>query len=129
MKQGWHLVILDESHRIKAPNGKASRFLARLRPTTLRRVAMTGTPMPHSPGDIYAQFRPLDNGDFIVTLLVLIAIVELVDNVDCDVQLLEVDTELCVDSVLVDELESSSTSSTVAGPRCRSERAGGRRRR
>jgi SNF2 family DNA or RNA helicase len=64
LKQVWHLVVMDESHRIKAPGGKASKFLARLRPHTLRRILMTGTPMPHSPGDIYAQFRAGDSTVF-----------------------------------------------------------------
>ena len=56
----WDLVILDEAHRIKAPGGKASLFCKRLRKYAIYRVALTGTPMPHGPMDIYAQFRFLD---------------------------------------------------------------------
>ena len=58
----WGAVILDESHRIKAPGGKASRYLARLaaKQPAARRVCLTGTPMPHSPLDLYGQFRFLD---------------------------------------------------------------------
>jgi hypothetical protein len=57
---GWDLVILDEAHRIKAPGGKASLFCKRLRKYAIYRVALTGTPMPHGPMDIYAIFRFLD---------------------------------------------------------------------
>jgi SNF2 family DNA or RNA helicase len=56
----WDLVVLDESHRIKAPGGKASRFVCKLKAT--RKLCLTGTPMPHSPLDLYAQFRFLDPG-------------------------------------------------------------------
>lgn len=58
----WAAIVLDESHRIKAPGGKASRYLARLAIAQkhARRVCLTGTPMPHSPLDLYGQFRFLD---------------------------------------------------------------------
>jgi SNF2 family DNA or RNA helicase len=54
------LVIADEAHRIKSPSGKASLFFKRLRLRAAYRVALTGTPMPHGPMDIYAIFRFLD---------------------------------------------------------------------
>jgi SNF2 family DNA or RNA helicase len=57
LHQTWGLVTLDESHRIKQPSGKASMFCSRLRDRAVYRLALTGTPMPHSPLDIYAQFR------------------------------------------------------------------------
>ena len=53
----WDLVIADESHRIKAPGGKASAFCALLSSRARKRLCMTGTPMPHSPLDIYGQYR------------------------------------------------------------------------
>ena len=57
----WDLVIADEIHRVKAPGGKASMWLARvLRDRAAKRIGLTGTPMPHSPLDIYAQARFLD---------------------------------------------------------------------
>lgn len=56
--------IMDESHRIKAPGGKASMAAARLGSAASRRLQLTGTPMPHSPLDLYAQFRALDAGVF-----------------------------------------------------------------
>lgn len=63
----WDLVIIDESHRIKAPGGKASKHIARVchqvRARGGRILALTGTPMPHSPLDIWGQLRALDGGD------------------------------------------------------------------
>jgi SNF2 family DNA or RNA helicase len=58
----WAAVVLDESHRIKSPGGRASRWLARLaaKQPTARRLCLTGTPMPHSPLDLYGQFRFLE---------------------------------------------------------------------
>jgi len=56
----WDLVIADESHKLKAPGGKASLLLKRLRAMAWMRLLLSGTPMPHSPLDIYAQFRFLD---------------------------------------------------------------------
>lgn len=67
-KQRWDLVIADESHRIKAPTGRASKYLAMFaRPregAMPRRLGLTGTPLPHSPLDIWAQFRFLSPGIF-----------------------------------------------------------------
>lgn len=60
LAQDWDMVILDESHRVKAPGGRTSLFVTRLRDRARKRVCLTGTPMPHSPGDIYAQYRFLD---------------------------------------------------------------------
>ena len=59
-KQSWDLVIADEAHRIKTPGGKASLFFKRLRLRSHHRIALTGTPMPHGPMDIYSVFRFLD---------------------------------------------------------------------
>lgn len=60
----WDCVVLDESHRIKAPGGKSSKFCDRLGDSVPSRICLTGTPMPHSPLDIYAQYRFLDKGIF-----------------------------------------------------------------
>lgn len=57
LKADFGLVIGDESHRIKAPGGKASRFMQKLGLTARKRLCLTGTPMPHSPLDLYGQFR------------------------------------------------------------------------
>lgn len=58
-KLPWDLLIADEAHRIKSPSGKASWAMARLAKRIPRRLFLSGTPMPHSPVDIYAQYRAL----------------------------------------------------------------------
>lgn len=60
----WDCVILDEAHRIKAAGGKASLFMSRLGKRVPYRLALTGTPMPHSPIDVYALYRFLDPSVF-----------------------------------------------------------------
>lgn len=62
----WSAIVLDESHRIKSPGGTSSRYLARLaaKQPRAKRVCLTGTPMPHSPLDLYGQFRFLDASVF-----------------------------------------------------------------
>lgn len=62
----WGAIILDESHRIKSPGGRASRWLAmlaRANPDAML-LCLTGTPMPHSPLDLYGQFRFLEPSVF-----------------------------------------------------------------
>jgi SNF2 family DNA or RNA helicase len=59
-KLRWDLLILDEAHRIKAPGGKASLFFKRLRKMAIYRIALSGTPMPHGPMDIFGIFRAID---------------------------------------------------------------------
>lgn len=62
LSRKWDLIVLDESHRIKQASGLTSRFCARLQGN--RRLCLTGTPMPHSPVDIFGQFRFLDPAIF-----------------------------------------------------------------
>lgn len=52
-----NVVVLDEAHRIKAPTGRISKTLRRLcKPLSVPSVIeLTGTPMPHSPLDVWAQ--------------------------------------------------------------------------
>lgn len=64
LRQKWDLVAADEIHRCKAAGGKASRFLARLGKATRFRLGLSGTPMPHSPLDVYGYFRFLDPSIF-----------------------------------------------------------------
>ncbi len=64
MDAGIEFIIADEIHRIKSASGKASMFLSRLGDKTRGKLGLTGTPMPHSPLDIYAQYRFLDKGIF-----------------------------------------------------------------
>ena len=56
----WDCLIMDESHRLKAPGGKLSMTAAKLAARIPHRLALTGTPMPHSPLDVYAQFRAVN---------------------------------------------------------------------
>lgn len=61
---GFDMVILDESHRAKAAGSKVSKFLALLGKQTKYKYCLTGTPMGHSPLDVYGQFRFLDSTIF-----------------------------------------------------------------
>lgn len=58
----WQAIVLDESHRAKSPNGKASKWLGRLgqKHRLARRICLTGTPLPQGPLDSYGQARFLD---------------------------------------------------------------------
>ncbi len=56
----WDLFVMDEAHRLKSPSGQISRFASQVADRSARRLALTGTPMPHSPLDIYAQYRAID---------------------------------------------------------------------
>lgn len=54
------LVIVDESHRIKSATSQVSRLLSRIGNVVPRRLILTGTVMPHSPLDVFGQWRFLD---------------------------------------------------------------------
>lgn len=54
------LVVVDESHKIKGVSANASRLLARVAKHVPRRVILTGTVMPHSPLDVFGQWRFLN---------------------------------------------------------------------
>ncbi len=54
------LVVVDESHKIKSASGNASRLLGRIGDRVPRRVTLTGTVMPHSPMDVFGQWRFLN---------------------------------------------------------------------
>lgn len=61
----WDLLLMDESHRIKAYNGAQSKLLGKIgNKKAGARLALTGTPMPHTPLDIFGQFRALDSSIF-----------------------------------------------------------------
>jgi SNF2 family DNA or RNA helicase len=59
MATPWAWLVLDEAHRAKAPQGRCSKWLASLAAKwpAARRLALTGTPMPNGPLDLYGQFR------------------------------------------------------------------------
>ena len=62
----WDAIILDESHRIKSPTGRASRWLSQLarHKPKAKRCCLTGTPMPHSPLDLFGQFHFMEPSVF-----------------------------------------------------------------
>lgn len=64
LDQSWDLVVADESHRIKSAGSKASWFFKTLSRRTGYRLGLSGTPMPHSPLDLYAQARFIDDSVF-----------------------------------------------------------------
>lgn len=78
LAQSWNIVIADESHKFKAlpkyrknPStgewevtaGKLAAFMADLSRRSAFRLCLTGTPMAHSPQDVFSQVRFLDHGE------------------------------------------------------------------
>lgn len=57
---GFDMVILDESHRVKSPNSKISKYVYLLGKRVERKLCLSGTPMANSPLDVYGQYRFLD---------------------------------------------------------------------
>lgn len=53
-------LVVDESHRLKSHRGVQSKYVHRLSQAVPRRLALTGTPMPAGPMDIFAQMRFID---------------------------------------------------------------------
>lgn len=64
LRQEWDLLVLDESHKLKAPDGQRAKFMAQLSQKARFRLGLTGTPMPHSPLDVWAQMRIVDPSVF-----------------------------------------------------------------
>ena len=60
----WCMVVADESHKIKGHGTQASKKAHRIGQRASRRIGLTGTPMPHDPGDIFGQYRFLDHTIF-----------------------------------------------------------------
>lgn len=60
VNQKVDLLICDECHKLKAPQGKQSKTIARYAKGVPYRLGLSGTPMPHSPMDAYGIFRTLD---------------------------------------------------------------------
>lgn len=58
------LIVYDEIHRLKSPTGKMSKVAARLVDFSLRRIGLSGTPMPQYPWDIFGVYRALDPAIF-----------------------------------------------------------------
>lgn len=64
LSKSWDLVVCDESHRIKTHNSQVGKYCYKLADRAERRLCLTGTPMPHSPLDVFGQFRFLKVGLF-----------------------------------------------------------------
>ncbi len=60
----WDIIVADESHRAKNPQTRTCKFLAQLGLQGRRRVCLTGTPMPHSPLDVFGQYLFLNRNIF-----------------------------------------------------------------
>ena len=60
LKSGFHMVVLDESHRAKSAGSKVSKYLALLGKRVRFKMCLSGTPMANSPLDVYGQYRFLD---------------------------------------------------------------------
>ncbi len=55
-------IVLDESARIKDPTTKTAKSLFKLRPYSIKRIIITGTPVANKPIDLWSQFFFLDGG-------------------------------------------------------------------
>lgn len=51
------VIVCDEMHKIKGPGSNTSRLIGRVGALSPRRLGLTGTVMPHSPMDVFAQWR------------------------------------------------------------------------
>lgn len=64
MRGSYDLVVYDECHKLKGPRSRVSRFAYQLSRQVQGRggrvLMLTGTLMPHSPLDVWAQMRALD---------------------------------------------------------------------
>lgn len=60
----WAMLIVDESHRIKSPSGLDSKRVRAVSKHARLKLCLTGTPMPHSPLDIWAQAEVCAPGVF-----------------------------------------------------------------
>lgn len=61
------VIVCDEMHKIKGQGSNTSRLLARAGAVSPRRLGLTGTVMPHSPMDVFGQWRflqPTAFGDY-----------------------------------------------------------------
>ena len=61
VRLGFDMVILDESHRIKARNSAQSKAAHRLGMTVDHKLILTGTPIDEDELDLWSQFKFLDH--------------------------------------------------------------------
>lgn len=64
-KTRWDVLIWDEVHRLKAPNGRASRWAARVctKNPKARKFGLTGTVIPNSILDVQPTWRAVESPD------------------------------------------------------------------
>lgn len=60
-------LVLDESHRIKTPEGKTTQAVLALRSLAARRYILSGTPVANRPEDLWSQMLFLDDGEALGT--------------------------------------------------------------
>lgn len=58
------VIVYDEGHRLKSPTGVVSKTAARWVNFSRQRIALSGTPTPQNPWDIFGLYRALDPGIF-----------------------------------------------------------------
>ncbi len=58
----WDIVVVDECHRLSGATSKRSKFFAELHWRAKRRVALSGTPIPNNPTNLWSQMMFLDPG-------------------------------------------------------------------
>ena len=58
----WDMIILDESHFIKAPGSKRTKCFLDIRDCCEKRVILTGTPIGNSAVDLYPQMEFMRHG-------------------------------------------------------------------
>lgn len=61
----WDALVWDEVHRLKAPSGAASRWAGRICKSNpqARKIALSGTLIPHSVLDLWAIYRAVESPD------------------------------------------------------------------
>lgn len=64
LKTKWDLIIADEMHRFKTPTSKTAKFMHKLAKRGTYRLGLTGTELPHSPLDIFSQYKFLNPAVF-----------------------------------------------------------------
>lgn len=60
-KQRWDAVVADEAHKLKGYRTATSKVVHRIGKRAAHRLALTGTPMPHSPLDLFGLYRFLND--------------------------------------------------------------------
>jgi SNF2 family DNA or RNA helicase len=61
------MLVVDESTRFKSPSSQRSKLLRSMLPVFSRRYILTGTPMPNSILDLWAQMLIVDRGEILGT--------------------------------------------------------------